>query len=125
MSRTLCRFEQDSRLPATRHECIYQHFRPDIWPDSLIALGPCDQRTGRAATGPVSPCMADKMRVLGGSTQPVSMREAAARLGVPLSTFQKHYREWGVPARKVGRSVKFMERELLAWIEAQPRVSGS
>jgi excisionase family DNA binding protein len=69
--------------------------------------------------------MEKNIRVLGGNTQLVSMREAAARLNVPLSTFQKHYREWGVPARKVGRSVKFMERELLAWIEAQPRVSGS
>ena len=69
--------------------------------------------------------MAENIRVLGGSTQLISMREAAARLDIPLSTFQKHYREWGVPARRIGHSVKFMERELLAWIEAQPRAGGS
>ena len=69
--------------------------------------------------------MAENIRVLGGSTQLISMREAAARLDIPLSTFHKHYREWGVPARRIGRSVKFMERELLAWIEAQPRADGA
>ena len=46
--------------------------------------------------------MAENIRVLGGSTQLISMREAAARLDIPLSTFQKHYREWGVPARRIG-----------------------
>ncbi len=69
--------------------------------------------------------MAKNIRVLGGSIQLIGMREAAARLDVPLSTFQKHYREWGVPVRKIGRAVKFMVRELDAWIEAQPRVDAS
>jgi excisionase family DNA binding protein len=68
--------------------------------------------------------MTKNIRVLGGSSRLISMREAAAHLGTPLSTFQKHYREWDVPARKIGRSVKFMVRELDAWIEAQPKVSG-
>ena len=48
--------------------------------------------------------MANKMRVLDGSIRLIGMREAAARLDVPLSTFQRRYRDWGVPARKIGRS---------------------
>jgi excisionase family DNA binding protein len=63
------------------------------------------------------------VRALGGSTRLLTMPEVADHLRIPLSTLWKTYRSLGIPARKVGRHVRVMQRELDSWIENQPRVS--
>jgi excisionase family DNA binding protein len=51
------------------------------------------------------------------------VRETAARLDVPVSTLYKHWREWQLTAYRVGRALKFRERDIEAWLERQ-RVDG-
>jgi excisionase family DNA binding protein len=45
------------------------------------------------------------------------------RLDVPVSTLYKHWREWQLTAYRVGRALKFRERDIEAWLERQ-RVDG-
>ena len=60
---------------------------------------------------------------LGGSNRLIGVRETAARLGVPVSTLYKHWREWQLTAYRVGRALKFRERDIEVWLERQ-RVDG-
>ena len=60
---------------------------------------------------------------LGGSNRLIGVRETAARLDVPVSTLYKHWREWQLTAYRVGRALKFRERDIEVWLERQ-RVDG-
>jgi excisionase family DNA binding protein len=60
---------------------------------------------------------------LGGSNRLIGVRETAARLDVPVSTLYKHWREWQLTAYRVGRALKFRERDIEVWLERQ-RVGG-
>ena len=60
---------------------------------------------------------------LGGSNRLIGVRETAERLDVPVSTLYKHWREWQLTAYRVGRALKFRERDIEAWLERQ-RVDG-
>ena len=60
---------------------------------------------------------------LGGSNRLIGVRETAVRLDVPVSTLYKHWREWKLTAYRVGRALKFRERDIEAWLERQ-RVDG-
>lgn len=53
----------------------------------------------------------------------IGVRETAARLDVPVSTLYKHWREWQLTAYRVGRALKFRERDIETWLERQ-RVGG-
>lgn len=53
---------------------------------------------------------------LGGSNRLLSLAEAAERLGKPAESLRKYRNIWGVPWLKVGRDLKFPEREIDAWI---------
>lgn len=57
---------------------------------------------------------------LGGSNRLLPLAEAADFLGIdnPRS-LQEHWRRWGIPAYKVGRELRFRERDLNAWVEKQ------
>lgn len=46
--------------------------------------------------------------------------EAGGILGVSGPVLRRHRRKWGIPAVKVGRELKFPERELRAWIANRP-----
>ena len=39
---------------------------------------------------------------------------------VPVSTLYKHRREWQLTAYRVGRTLKFRERDSEVWLERQP-----
>lgn len=54
---------------------------------------------------------------LGGSNKLLSLTEAAALLGKPPESLRKYRTTWGIPWLKVGRDVKFRERDLNAWME--------
>jgi excisionase family DNA binding protein len=60
---------------------------------------------------------------LGGSNRLIGVRETAAHLDVPVSTLYKHWREWQLTAYRVGRALKFRERDIEVWLERQ-RVDG-
>jgi excisionase family DNA binding protein len=57
---------------------------------------------------------------LGGSNKLLNLAEAAAYLGLEDPLKLRRWRhQWGIPATKVGRAVKFRQRDLDAWISRQ------
>lgn len=56
---------------------------------------------------------------LGGSNRMLSARDVAAILGIPERTVRDKWREWELPAYRIGRHLRWKERDLNAWIERQ------
>ena len=56
---------------------------------------------------------------LGGSNRLLSAREVAGILGVPERTVRDKWREWGLPAYRIGKHLRWKERDVLAWIDRQ------
>lgn len=55
----------------------------------------------------------------GGSNRLLSVRETAERLGVGLSTLRHNWQAWGLEAYRIGSTLKFRERNVENWLEAQ------
>lgn len=53
---------------------------------------------------------------LGGSNRLLDLAEAALLLNVPPERLRRHWRRWGITAHKVGRELRFRERDLNAWL---------
>lgn len=53
----------------------------------------------------------------GGSNRLISAAEAAEILGVSRDYVYKNWRQLGLKAKRVGRSLKFLERDIENWIE--------
>jgi excisionase family DNA binding protein len=51
------------------------------------------------------------------------MTEAAEYLNVPKRTLAARWRPWGLRAHKVGRALRFRERELERWLDAPERAA--
>jgi excisionase family DNA binding protein len=56
---------------------------------------------------------------LGGSNRLLSSRDVAAILAVPERTVRDKWKEWGLPAYRIGKHLRWKERDLYAWIERQ------
>jgi excisionase family DNA binding protein len=56
---------------------------------------------------------------IGGSNKLISLKDTAAMLDVPESSMYKNWRTWGLKAYRVGRSLKFRERDVEAWLDRQ------
>jgi excisionase family DNA binding protein len=56
---------------------------------------------------------------LGGSNKLISLSDTAERLDVPTSTLYKNWRAWGLKAYRIGRALKFRERDIEAWLDRQ------
>jgi excisionase family DNA binding protein len=56
---------------------------------------------------------------LGGSNRMLSARDVAAILGIPERTVRDKWREWGLPAYRIGRHLRWKERDVCAWIDRQ------
>ena len=56
---------------------------------------------------------------LGGSNRMLSARDVAAILAIPERTVRDKWREWGLPAYKIGKHLRWRERDLYAWIDRQ------
>jgi excisionase family DNA binding protein len=56
---------------------------------------------------------------IGGSNRLLSSREVAAILGVRERTVRAMWKEWGLPAKRIGKQLRWRERDLYAWIEQQ------
>ena len=46
----------------------------------------------------------------------LSAREVAAILGIPERTVRDKWREWGLTAYRIGKHLRWRERDLYAWI---------
>jgi excisionase family DNA binding protein len=56
---------------------------------------------------------------LGGSNRMLSARDVAAILAIPERTVRDKWREWGLPAYKIGKHLRWRERDVYAWIDRQ------
>jgi excisionase family DNA binding protein len=54
---------------------------------------------------------------LGGSNRMLSARDVAAILAVPERTVREKWREWELPAYRIGKHLRWKEREVYAWID--------
>ncbi len=71
-----------------------------------------DQQVTRS---PAKPCTG----TLGGSNRMLSARDVAAILAVPERTVRDKWREWGLRAYRIGKHLRWRERDVYAWIERQ------
>jgi excisionase family DNA binding protein len=56
---------------------------------------------------------------LGGSNRLLSSRDVAAILAIPERTIRDRWKEWGLPAYRIGKHLRWKERDVYAWIERQ------
>ena len=56
---------------------------------------------------------------LGGSNRLLSSRDVAAILAIPERTVRDRWKEWGLPAYKIGKHLRWKERDVFAWIDRQ------
>ncbi len=56
---------------------------------------------------------------LGDSNRLLSSRDVAAILAVPERTVRDKWKEWGLPAYRIGKHLRWKERDVYAWIERQ------
>jgi hypothetical protein len=54
----------------------------------------------------------------GGSNQLLNLANAAAHLDMPERRLRDNYRQWGIPAYKVGRELRFRVRDLESHVES-------
>lgn len=52
----------------------------------------------------------------GGSNRLIGCREVAEFLSVPERTVRENWRKWGLTAHKVGRAIRFRERDIETWL---------
>lgn len=55
----------------------------------------------------------------GGSNRLMSVEEVAAYLGVPKSTVYDRWERWGLTGIRVGRALRFRQRDVETWIDRQ------
>ena len=56
---------------------------------------------------------------LGGSNRMLSARDVAAILAVPERTVRDKWREWGLPVYRIGKHLRWKERDVHAWTDRQ------
>jgi len=56
---------------------------------------------------------------LGGSNRMLSARDVAELLAVPERTVRDKWRIWGLPAYRIGKHLRWKERDVLSWIDRQ------
>jgi len=88
-----------TRTPATRH-------------DHREGVTPARQARTRRQE-------ARQKGTLGGSNRLLSARDVAAILAVSERTIRDNWREWGLPAYRIGRHLRWKERDVYAWIDRQ------
>ena len=56
---------------------------------------------------------------LGGSNRMLSARDVAAILAIPERTVRDKWKEWGLPTYRIGKHLRWRERDVYAWLERQ------
>jgi excisionase family DNA binding protein len=49
----------------------------------------------------------------------LSARDVAELLAVPERTVRDKWRTWGLPAYRIGKHLRWKERDVLSWIDRQ------
>ena len=60
------------------------------------------------------------MGTLGGSNRLLRASEVGELLDLPERTVRACWREWGLKAYRIGRALRFRERDLMAYIDSNP-----
>jgi excisionase family DNA binding protein len=76
-------------------------------------------RDGRHSRPPGIKQEMPRKGTLGGSNRMLSARDVAAILAVPERTVRDKWREWQLPAYRIGKHLRWRERDLYAWIDRQ------
>jgi len=97
---------------------------------STSACGDRFPRSGRekATTPATTPSSKEEVTVnkrrakprvgtVGGSNRMLSARDVAAILAVPERTVREKWRDWELPAYRIGKHLRWKEREVHAWID--------
>jgi excisionase family DNA binding protein len=79
---------------------------------SALAAGDAQPRGGEQRATP-------QKGTLGGSNPLLSSRDVAAILNVPERTVRDKWKDWGLPAYRIGKHLRWKERDVYAWIERQ------
>lgn len=83
--------------------------------DGTTRTAPCDGRKVIPTANDPRPLKG----TLGGSNRMLSSREVAAILSIPERTVRDKWREWGLPAYRIGKHLRWRERDVYAWIDRQ------
>jgi excisionase family DNA binding protein len=57
---------------------------------------------------------------LGGSNRLLTSAEVGELLGLPERTIRAEWKRWGLQAYRIGRAIRWRERDVHAWIDAHP-----
>lgn len=55
----------------------------------------------------------------GASNSMISVRDVAEMLGISADTVYDEWRKWGLKGYRIGKHLRFKEREIEQWIEKQ------
>jgi len=88
---------------------------PEHIEDSAAAQQPAGP--GRSTPRPIA--RQPRTGTLGGSNRMLSARDVAAILAVPERTVRDRWREWGLQAYRIGKHLRWKERDVHAWIDRQ------
>ena len=105
--------------------------RPFVPPSRASARNGRDGTKGRD-NGTTHPAPRDRGKViptasdprppkgtLGGSNRLLSSRDVAEILAIPERTVRDKWKEWGLPAYRIGKHLRWRERDVYAWIDRQ------
>jgi excisionase family DNA binding protein len=95
-------------LALTRESATHRNHGKGVVP----AIGPARQPRASQQKAP-------RKGTLGGSNRLLSARDVAAILGIPERTVRDKWREWQLPAYRIGRHLRWKERDVYAWIDRQ------
>jgi excisionase family DNA binding protein len=87
--------------------------------DGGVERRPARYNGSTAASGTSCRTSAHRRGALGGSNRLLTVAEVAEYLGVPEKTIYQRWRPWGFTAYKVGRHLRFRERDIEFWLEQQ------
>lgn len=59
------------------------------------------------------------MGTLGGSNEMLTPKEVGNLLKLPERTIRAQCKTWGLKSHRIGRAVRFRERDVMAWIDRQ------
>ena len=99
--------------PLARASARKRAYTADGTDDGTSTERGASERGQRAARSRARP----QTGTLGGSNKMLSAREVAAILSVPERTVREKWRAWELPAYRIGKHLRWKEREVYGWID--------
>jgi|GEM_PF-1027156 excisionase family DNA binding protein len=91
---------------------------PEHIDDPATAAQPAGLIRGTSSPGAQQPAK-PRTGTLGSSNRMLTARDVAAILAVPERTVRDKWREWGLQAYRIGKHLRWKERDVHAWIDRQ------